>query len=249
MRIAAISDIHGNLAALDAVLDDIRKCGVDLVVNLGDILSGALLPVETADRLIPLQLPTIRGNHERQVLAGNPERMRLSDLHAFKLLRADQIAWMASLPETLRVDGDVLLVHGTPDSDLTYFLHTVDANGCREATHAEIEERAGDVNASLILCGHTHVGGAARLQDGRLIVNPGSVGLQAYDDDQPFPHRMETGSPHARYAIVSRTASGWDTEFRTVEYDWDAAAALAEANGRQDWICALRTGFVQAEAM
>lgn len=72
MKIAALSDIHGNLAALDAVLDavldDVRRRGADVIVNLGDILSGALHPAETADRLIALDLPTIKGNHERQLL-------------------------------------------------------------------------------------------------------------------------------------------------------------------------------------
>ena len=79
MKIAAVSDIHGNLAALDAVLRHIRSRGADLIVNLGDIVSGSLQPSETADRLIALDLPTIRGNHERQLLASDVENMRRSD--------------------------------------------------------------------------------------------------------------------------------------------------------------------------
>ena len=81
MRIAAISDIHGNLGALDAVLDDIARRGVDVTVNLGDIVSGHLQPRATAQRLMALDLPTIRGNHERQVL-GDPARMGASDAFA-----------------------------------------------------------------------------------------------------------------------------------------------------------------------
>ena len=65
LRIAAISDIHGNLPALEAVLADIARRGADLVVNCGDILSGPLWPAETAERLMALNLPTIAGNHER----------------------------------------------------------------------------------------------------------------------------------------------------------------------------------------
>ena len=68
MKIAAISDIHGNLIALEAVLADIEASGADVVVNLGDTVSGALQPGETAQRLISLGLPTIKGNHERQLL-------------------------------------------------------------------------------------------------------------------------------------------------------------------------------------
>lgn len=239
---AALSDIHGNLAALDAVLAEIRSAGADLIVNLGDILSGALYPRETADRLIPLGLPTIRGNHERQVLAGDRERMGLSDRWALDGLRQDQLDWIEGLPNTLSIGEDILLVHGTPDDDLTYFLETVTPAGCREATPDEIRSRAGNVSSKLILCGHTHLQRVVKLDDGRLIVNPGSVGLQAYEDDRPFPHRMEMGSPHARYALVTQNGSDWTVELRAVEYDWRAASVTAEANGRPDWAVALRSG-------
>ena len=66
--------------------------------------------------------------------------------------------------------------------------------------------------------------------------------IQAYEDDRPFPHRMEMGSPHARYAFVTRIGSEWTVEFRAIEYDWDAASATAKANGRHDWAVALRSG-------
>src|SRR6202042_3518788 len=94
MKIAAVSDIHGNLFALDAVLADIDRRGVDLIVNLGDILSGPLLPAETAERLMALDLPTIRGNHERQVLTLDPERMGASDRHAFDALGESHRTWI-----------------------------------------------------------------------------------------------------------------------------------------------------------
>ncbi|MCU9956956.1 metallophosphatase family protein [Burkholderia sp. BKH01] len=241
MKIAALSDIHGNLAALDAVLDDVRRRGADVIVNLGDIVSGALHPAETADRLIALDLPTIKGNHERQLLSGDRESMGLSDRWAHDMLRADHLDWLAALPERVTLD-DVLMVHGTPASDVVYFLETVTPDGCRAATPDEIAQRAGDARASLILCGHTHVPRTAKLADGRLIVNPGSVGLQAYTDDLPHPHRIETGSPQARYAMVSRTAAGWNVEFHAVEYDWHTAAATAASRERDDWAIALRTG-------
>ena len=77
-----------------------------------------------------------------------------------------------------------------------------------------------------------------------LIVNPGSTGLQAYEDSHPFLHRMETGSPHARYAMLERTARGWSARLLAVAYDWHAAAAMARQNGREDWGIALETGFV-----
>jgi predicted phosphodiesterase len=152
-----------------------------------------------------------------------------------------RINWIG-LTGTLTLD-DVLLVHGTPDDDLTYFLETVTESGCREATPAEVRRRAGDTASKLILCGHTHIQRAMKLVEGRLIVNPGSVGLQAYEDHHPFPHRIEMGSPHARYALVTPTGSEWKVEFRTVEYDRDEAARTAKANGRLDWFVALRSGY------
>ncbi|GAB5351183.1 metallophosphoesterase family protein [Qipengyuania sp. 483] len=244
MKIAVLSDIHGNIAALDAVLAHAQALGVDQIVNLGDICSGALWPRETAGRLMALDLPTIRGNHERQVLEGDPARMGLSDRRARETLRDDQLAWMASLPPTLQLAEDVLMVHGTPSSDLVYFLETVTETAVRPATLAEVEERAGEASTRLILCGHTHVPRAVMLRDGRLIVNPGSVGLPAYEDDNPFPHAMENGSPFARYATVSDDGGSWQASFHLVAYDWEQAARDAEAVERADWAKALCTGTV-----
>lgn len=204
MKIAALSDIHGNLAALDAVLKDIRSAGADLIVNLGDILSGALYPSETADRLMSLALPTIRGNHERQILAGEREHICQSDRGAFDRLGPDQLDWISSLPSTLSVGEDALLVHGTPEDDLTYFLETVTHSGCREATPEEVKCRAGDAAPKLTLCGHTHLQRSMKLDDGRLIVNPGSVGLLAYEDDRPFPPNGD--------ALAARTIRIRDTD-------------------------------------
>jgi len=242
MRIAVISDIHGNIAALDAVLADIAGRAVDRIVNLGDICSGGLFPAETLDRLIPLALPTIRGNHERQLVTLSRERMGESDLYAALHLRADQLQWLAELPASLRVEKDLLLVHGTPDSDLACFLETVTDKGIRPATPDEVEQRAGSTAASVILCGHTHLPRTVRLADGRLILNPGSVGLPAYREDHPFPHVVENGSPHARYAIVTRAGGRWSAELLAVEYDWAGAARDAAVHGRADWAHALLTG-------
>jgi len=251
MKIAAISDIHGNLPALDTVLADIAAQRVDVVVNLGDILSGPLWAAATAERLMPLGLPTIAGNHERQLLTLPRERMGASDRHAHDELRPEHRAWIAALPATLALDDAVLCCHGTPASDLEYWLETVTGgcagrasgdNGVRAASAGEAAERAGPRGThTLILCGHTHMPRMLALA-GRLVVNPGSVGLQAYDDDHPHPHLIETGAPHARYALIEAGAAGWSVALRAVAYDWESAARRADAEGRPDWAYALRTG-------
>jgi predicted phosphodiesterase len=255
LKIAAISDVHGNLAALEAVLADIATQSVDVTVNLGDILSGPLWVSETADRLMALGLPTISGNHERQLLTLAKERMGASDAFAAAQLNEAQRGWLRALPATWQLSHEVFCCHGTPSDDLQYFLETVTddfspgrASGVRRARVSEATERAGcsmlGVPDALILCGHSHVPRVVRLLDGRLIVNPGSVGLQAYDDVHPHPHDIETGSTHACYGLLTRQAAGWKVELRRVPYDHERAATRAADSGRKDWAHALRTGFV-----
>lgn len=252
MRIAVVSDIHGNLPALDAVLADIGAMGVDAIVNLGDILSGPLWPRETAQRLMAMDLPTIAGNHERQVLRQPIEQQSLTDAHTSRALGEAERAWLASLPAALRPFAGVRCCHGTPASDLHYLMETVTADfghggscGLRAATLEEIAERMGPSEDAVLLCGHSHVPRAVEVA-GVLVVNPGSVGLPAYDDDQPHPHWVENGTPHARWALIDQGVRGgsWRAQLQRTVYDWETAAQQAQANGRPDWADALRTGRI-----
>ena len=242
MKFAALSDIHGNIDALDAVVTDARARGITQFVNLGDICSGPLFPVETLERLIPLEWPTIRGNHERQVLEQPINVMGLSDRYAAEQLTAHHRQWLSALPAQHSPFPDVLMVHGTPSSDLEYYLHTVTPEGVRAATEVEIHARTGDAPYGLILCGHTHLQAEHRLPDGRLIVNPGSVGLQAYDDTRPHPHLVENDGPEARYAILSLSGGAWSAQFHAVPYDTTRAVRQADHNQRPDWSVTLETG-------
>lgn len=249
MRIAIVSDIHGNLPALQAVVRDIAHRGADRVVNLGDSVSGPLLVRDTAQYLMAQDWLHLAGNHERQVLALDPAapdimRTQPSDAYARAQLGEVELAWMAALRPSVRLSSEVLLCHGTPASDITYFLETVTPDHLRLATAAEINERMGAVDAQLIACGHTHIPRAVRAPNGTLIVNPGSVGLQAYDDDRPYFHNVENGSPDARYAIVDKVGEGWTVELIAVPYDFEPMAQLALRNGRPEWAHALRTGYM-----
>jgi predicted phosphodiesterase len=241
MKRAILSDIHGNLGALEVVLADCAARGADEIINLGDILSGPLEPAATAARLMPLGFVTIRGNHERQLLEDDPAEMGPSDVHARAELGDAEMAWLATLPAELRL-GDIHLCHGRPGDDMRYLLETVEPDGARAASEDEIIARLGGIAAPVILCGHSHMPRVVRLTDGRMVVNPGSVGLPAYGWDWPHDHRMETGTPHARYAMLAQTPAGWEAEIIPVAYDWDATATLAETNARPDWAHALRTG-------
>ncbi len=108
-----------------------------------------------------------------------------------------------------------------------------------------IEREAKGIAQSLILCGHTHLARAVQLRDGRLIVNPGSVGSPGYRDTHPFPHVIEAGTPDARYAILELVGGSWRVTFRHVPYDHDAMAALARQNGQPELASALATGWIR----
>jgi len=240
-RYAILSDIHGNLPALEAVVADAEAERCDAFVNLGDTLSGPLWPAETADYLMARDWPTIAGNHERQVLTHPIDRMNASDQFTRKRLSVAQMAWIGDQPATLELTPDIFLCHGIPRSDLIHFLYSLDISGLHDATEAEIAERAGDRGERLILCGHSHVPGERRLGDGRRVVNPGSVGLQAFHDDHPLPYTVSVGDPKARYAIVD----GDNVTFRQVAYDHKSAATKAEREGRPDWGIGLRLGKME----
>jgi hypothetical protein len=171
--------------------------------------------------------------------------MGASDRLAHDTITDAHREWLAGLPLTLEPADGVLAFHGSPTDDLTYLLETVTPQGARPATPEEVADRlGGHADVPLLLSGHTHLQREMRLPTGALVLNPGSVGWPAYDDDHPHPHVMEAGTPHARYAIADDTSGRWTADFRAVGYDWDAAAAVAEDHGRPDVARALRTGRV-----
>jgi putative phosphoesterase len=243
MRIAVLADIHGNLRALEAVQADLRTQSPDLVVNLGDHLSGPLQAAATADAIMAESWLNIRGNHDRRLVDRAPEAMRPSDRAAHEQISDRHRAWLRTLPPTREIELGVLLCHGSPASDNQYLLENISPDGRRHLASAEeVLARLGDLRPALLLCGHSHIPRAIRAGQ-MLIVNPGSVGLQAYDDDVPVRHYMENGSPHARYALLDRNGSGWRVSFVALEYDWDAASKEAAAGNRPDWEYALATGY------
>lgn len=241
--IALVSDIHGNLAALEAVAADIASRGITRVLNLGDSLSGPLLPLETARFLMATGWLSIAGNHERQLLELQPGAGGASDTYAAAQLDAAAFDWIRGLPATARVD-DVFLCHGTPTSDCRPLLETLAHGRLHLASAIDIDARLGGERAAVVSCGHTHLPRMARSAAGKLLVNPGSVGLQAYTDDQPSHYVVENGAPDARYAILHAGPTGWSVEHVAVPYDHASMVVLAQARGFDEWAHALMTGYV-----
>ncbi len=245
MKIAVIADIHGNDLALEAVLADIAALGLDDVVNLGDHLSGPMNAARTADILMARDFPSIRGNHDRWLVTLQPAEMGRSDREAHAELQPHHLDWLRALPATLVHRQELFLCHATPQDDLAYWLEDLTAEGVVHiSARQRIEGFAEGVDFPVILCGHTHIPRAVRLTDGRLLVNPGSVGCPGYDDDEPVFHKVETGSPDASYAILEKVNGRWNVTFRRVSYDHMAMSNLARESGRDEWANALASGWV-----
>ena len=209
MKVAALYDIHGNLPALEAVLEEIRQAGVDHIVVGGDVLPGPM-PRETLTRLRDLDIPVqfIRGNGEREILeqrAGRvpavPEQFQEVMRWVAEQLDPEHEQWLAGWPQTLHMEipglGEVLFCHATPRSDTEIFTRLT-----QEDRLLPIFE---GVNAPLVVCGHTHMQ-FDRTVGGIRVVNAGSVGM-------PF------GQPGAYWLLL-----GPDVQLRQTSYDLTQAA-------------------------
>jgi predicted phosphodiesterase len=245
-RIAILADIHGNLPALEAVLADIRRRKVDRVINLGDCVSGPLWPREVADLLMVRGDLTVRGNHDRWVAEPDPAQMGASDQYAVSQLDQDHRFWLGTLPTSANADHGILACHGTPSSDDQYLVEEVLGRRLVRGDLATIRERLGDVQARVVLCGHSHQQHLIDLPDGPLILNPGSVGCPSYDDPGRDAHVSEAGSPHARYAVIGIDEQFVAADLISTSYDWKSASARAEKNDRPEWAYGLRTGWFLA---
>jgi predicted phosphodiesterase len=223
MRIAALYDIHGNLPALEAVLNEIRGERIDQIVVGGDVLPGPM-PREAIDRLVDTRIPVacIRGNGDREVLAfmsgtqtewyraARPEWKRPIEWTA-QQLDAGHARFIAGWPLTHEIDhpelGRVLFCHATPQNDTDCFT--------QRTPDERVTRLLGGVNASMVVCGHTHMPFDRRIGDIR-VVNAGSVGM-------PF------GEAGADWLLLAS-----EVQLRHTTYDLDAAAARVRATNYPD---------------
>ncbi|GGS18215.1 metallophosphoesterase family protein [Deinococcus knuensis] len=225
MRIAVLSDVHGNAFALRAVLDDIRAAAPDLILNLGDAVWGAADPGAAWALQAEFAPPSVRGNTDERVagLRDGREEMRA-------WVRAqvpDSLpARLASLPVRLDVaDGEVRAAHGSPRSAWEDLMLTESPAGrTRPARFAELRERldgfTADRGGQVCVVGHTHREMLA-VVDGVTVMNVGPVS------------RQKDGLPLARWGLLTRRAGHWTPEFRRTPYDAGAAADWARAHAPQ----------------
>ena len=223
MRVAALYDIHGNLPALEAVLEDIRDLEVDQIVVGGDVLPGPM-PRETLTRLLELNIPVqfIHGNGERIVLAQMAGRdiSEVPEQHrevirwtAQQLHRKDERA-LASWPATCHVEisglGDVLFCHATPRSDTECFT--------RMTPEDRLAPVFATVNASMVICGHTHMQFDRTVGPVR-VVNAGSVGMPFAPPPGAYWLLLGPGVQlrHTAYDLMKAAARIRDTTYPQAE--------------------------------
>ena len=211
MRVAALYDIHGNLPALNAVLEEVDALGVDAIVVGGDSASGPM-PVETFDELRARGALFVRGNADRVLDlrgANHGETWVRARLWVAERLGEERLAFLAALPLDLTLEvgalGRVRFCHGAPGSDELTITRLTPDERLRELL-AGVDERG-------VVCGHTHVQ-FDRTVDGVRVVNAGSVGA---------PYEAE---PAAYWALLDD-----DVDLRRTDYDVEATAAAITASG------------------
>ncbi|MDB4908115.1 MAG: hypothetical protein JWO05_2899 [Gemmatimonadetes bacterium] len=240
MRLAILSDIHGNLLALEAVLADLAARAPDAVVNLGDCATSPLWPRETVELLDTLGWPTVRGNHDRWLVEAPPrDSLPRSVSFTRASLTHEQRARYASLPASLELAPGTLALHGRPSSDSEYLLEEKVDGRLANSTLRTLDQRLAGVAHDVVLCGHSHQQHFAYATGGRLVLNPGSVGCPRSADDEPLD-TVEAGSPHARYAVITQRGARWSVEMIALDYAFSEVAGQATRNGRADWA----TGFL-----
>lgn len=245
---AIISDIHGNLHALLAVMKDIKMRDIDTIINLGDHFYGPLEPEGVAEIIRENPMICISGNTDRAILESlerdgmkshKPEMERVKGE-----LRSESIEWLKTLPKTTTCDDLFFVCHGTPESDDEYLLELVNDKGVFVYNDEDLIDKVKNIKERIILCGHSHVNRVVYLSNDQIILNPGSVGLPAYLGSEKYKYRfaMESMTPHAKYAIVRVNGHSVYIEQINVAYNWHAASDSARSNGNKNWAQFLLTG-------
>ena len=213
MRIAVVSDIHGNLLALDAVMTDIERASPDQVWCAGDI--GWLGPwaSECIDRVRSAGWPTVKGNADvwitgdPQAVENDDERKELMAIAAAHGVSEDDANWLLNLPLGHSGSGSILMVHGTPQSAFDAPMP--------DAPPAAFSVYEGQ--AALVIYGHVHKAFVRRLSDGTIVANPGSAGLPMDDTT-------------ASYLLIDREGPSFTLRHRRIAYDRRGAIAQARHN-------------------
>ena len=221
MKIAVLSDIHGNMDALSAVLEDVKEQGCNKMYCLGDYAMAGPEPDKTISKIIELRneydMTLIQGNTDLMIAEYSEERCNSLKTTApvmaealkddVRIISSDKIEFLKQLPEKIQTEEDgikILLVHGSPRKN--------NENILPDTPLEEVEQMLEGVDATLILCGHTHIPCGFQTSKGQTVINVGSVG-------RPF-----TEKPKACYLVLTISDGKYLIEHRFVKYDNEAAS-------------------------
>lgn len=218
MRVAIVSDVHGNLVGLNACLDDLTgQGGSDEIVAAGDLCMDGPKPKAVLDRLAEVGARCLRGNTDRYIAEGDDDPDDQSMIRWQRRALGD--AWvrrLGELPGQIRfgpADNALLVTHANPKND--------DEHVWPDAADDQLERLFGDVDAAAFAFGHLHLP-YARVWRGKLLTCVASAGLP------------KDGDPRAHYAILTLRAAGWEVKSRRVAFDVDKVARQLVKSGMPD---------------
>jgi predicted phosphodiesterase len=235
MRIAIISDMHGNCVALDAVLADLRGTSVSQIICLGDAIQGGPQPAQVVQRLRELGCPVVMGNADAWLLTGEdsgreqipPERrIKMNVIREWSLAqlspddRAFSAAFQPTVTAALGDERSLLAFHGSPVSFDDVILPST--------PEEEFQRLLGSFSAHILTGGHTHMQQIRRI-DQNFFFNPGSVGF-AYSHNQPSSGFR--ADPWAEYAVLTVEAGQVRLEFRRLPFDVGELVRVYRRSGR-----------------
>lgn len=235
MRVAVISDMHGNDLAFEVVEADIKAQRVDQIVCLGDAIQGGPQPAEVVQRLFRLACPVVMGNADAWLISGEetadegipPERLKkMGEIRLWSLsqLTEDDVDFIANFQPTVTIELenglDLLCFHGSPTSFDDIILPA--------APEEEFQKYLGPYAGHILTGGHTHAQQIRRIGD-RFFFNPGSVGF-AYSHNQP--ENTFHADPWAEYAILTAVNGQVSLEFRRIPFDAQELIRIYREGGR-----------------
>ena len=207
MKIAAISDIHGNIYSLMKVLEDIDEQRVDLIVCLGDLVGYGPHPNEVVALIKRREIPCIKGNYDASVVDGDFTFIRNTSINSFSLpwaseeVRASNKFYLSQLPTELNYDINgvkIKFTHGSPNAINEYLFQDADnTNNVMESLEEDI-----------LVCAHTHIPSYKKFGD-KIFINTGSVG------------KPKIGRPNATYVLIEiKEDKTVNIKFRELEYEY-----------------------------
>lgn len=221
MRVAVLSDIHGNAVALEACFSDLKAAGgADRIIAAGDLCMDGPRPVKVLEMLRAAGADTVRGNTDRMIAVEDPAQY--DDVEAAAImwqreaLGPDWVAWLGAAPHAIAVGADasgLLVTHATPVRD--------DEHVWPDATDAQLEAITANVKQHTIAFGHLHVPYVRTWRD-RTFVNVASAGLP------------KDGDPRAHYVIFTQQSGGWSVRSRRVAFDVDKVERQLRKSGMPD---------------